>query len=106
MVYFTIKGYSYNNNYKKMDETKKAIRIACGEKIAKEHEAREQAIKDSKILREELGKPEIIDFREDPKAKEIIKIGNEVKKMKKYGVPRARIDSELNPEVAKHVKHN
>lgn len=105
MVYFILKGKGWpSKDFKSNDVTKKSIHVAVNRKQAEEITARRDAETHQAMLKEE-GYGKQVDFREDPNAKAIMKIGDEVKRMKQCGESKERIDRELNPEVAKVVKH-
>ena len=70
----------------------------------KEEVASKEAKEHADMLREEHGEDKIIDLREAPNGKDIIKIGDEIAKMKKGGVPKDRIHKEMNQEALKYQK--
>lgn len=96
-MYFTIKGYSYNNNYKRPETERKS-------KVILQKKKQEQEAKEYKVAMEEysMREPEkIIPYGEGPNVKAIDKIAKEINQMKRCGESRERIDREMNPEVHK-----
>lgn len=112
-MYFILKGKDWpSKDIKRGAYEKKKTMVSMQQTQRKEVEASEQAQKEFDQLREEdakyyddKGNKKLVDFREDPNSKEILKVGEEVRKMKYGGVDRERIDKELNPEMEKLRKH-
>lgn len=98
---FILKGKGWpSKDYRRKAETKKTFISINREKQYQETEERKQAKEHHEMLKEE-GRLNTVDFLENPNAKEIIKIGKEVKHMKRCGEARTRIDRELEPEMDK-----
>lgn len=110
---FILKGKGWpSQDFKRGEAQRKRYFASSVAEVRKEDEATKDAESHVKMMREEdsrfydnKGNLKVVDFREDPNAKDIIKIGDEVKAMKRGGIERNEIDKQLSPEVAKHLRH-
>lgn len=104
MVYFILKGKGfYENDYRKREANEQAQRAEQNKKVVSYYRERDAQ---SERAREEAETRKTVDFRETPNAKEIMKIGKEVNRMKELGEAKGRINKEYEKEVHKLTNHN